>query len=121
MEPFIGDRKDIGLTIQDTVLRKAYKPAVWRAIQDYAKYKGILPYYGQRNDAENNNNIVRPNLNMMQLYGRLRKKDIRKLGRIQRIPTKMVRELSNMTYEDRLKKIYMTLKQRKERRSDHAL
>ena len=43
------------------------------------------------------------------------KKDIRKLERIQRVPTKMVPEPSELTYEDRLKEMgLLTLQDRRE-------
>ena len=44
------------------------------------------------------------------------KKDIRKLERIQRVATKMVPELRELTYEDRLKEMGLpTLQDRRER------
>ena len=44
------------------------------------------------------------------------KKDIRKLERIQKVATKMVPELSELTYEDRLKEMgLLALQDRRER------
>ena len=44
------------------------------------------------------------------------KKDKRKLERIQRVATKMIPELSELTYEDRLKEMGLqTLQDRRER------
>lgn len=34
---------------------KAHQQAVWRKLQHDAKYKGIILFYGQRNNKENNN------------------------------------------------------------------
>ena len=47
-------------------------------------------------------------------------KDIIKIERIQRIATKMVSEIKDLPYEDRLKKIeLLTVKDRRERRSNN--
>ena len=44
-----------------------------------------------------------------------KKKPVLKLKRIQRIATKMVPVLEDLTYEERLKEMYLILKERKER------
>ncbi len=50
------------------------------------------------------------------VWSTYRKKEVRKLERVQRITTKLVPEISNMTYEERLREMKLaTLEQGKER------
>ena len=60
--------------------------------------------------------MIRPRLEYAAVVWSHAKKDITKLERIQRIATKMVPELSELTYEDRLREMGLTtLQDRRER------
>ena len=63
------------------------------------------------------NTMIRPRLEYAELIWSLhKKKHLLKLESIQRITTKMVPELEELTYEERLKEIDLTtLKERRER------
>ena len=61
--------------------------------------------------------VIRPRLEYAGVvWSPYKKKHIRKLERLQRMATKMVPELAEMTYEERLKEMnLLTLEQRRER------
>ena len=50
-----------------------------------------------------------------------KKKHVLKLERIQRIATKMVSDLEDLTYEERLKEMHLTPKERRERRLNYNI
>ncbi len=61
--------------------------------------------------------MIRPKLKYASVVCSPQKKEIRKLERIQRIATKLIPEISNITYKDRLREMDLpTLEQRRERR-----
>ncbi len=60
--------------------------------------------------------MIRPILEYAFLVRSSHKKEVKKLERIQRIATKLVPEIMNMAYEDRLREMEMpTLEERRER------
>ena len=56
------------------------------------------------------------------IWSPYKKKHVLKLERIQRIATKMVQDLEDLTYEERLKEMHLTtLKERRERRLNYNI
>ena len=103
--------KDLGVTISAYIevseqcgIAASKRNQILGLIRRNITYKGkkvIIPLYKE---------IVRPNLEIcIQTWRPYRKKDIDTLERIQRRATKLIPELRNLSYEERLKECCLQL------------
>ena len=114
----VSEEKDLGITIQDSLTPEKHVNKLfgetYRLLQNI---RVAFHYLDKEMMSKIIKTLIRPRLEYAAIvWSPHRKKDIRKLERIQRIATKMVPELSNMSYEARLKELDLpTLEERRER------
>ena len=114
----VKEEKDLGIIIQDTLTPEKHINKLFG--ETYRLLQNIrVAFHYLDGDMMSKiiKTLIRPRLEYAVLvWSPHRKKDIRKLERIQRIATKMVPELSTLPYEERLKELDLpTLEERRDR------
>ena len=113
-----NEEKDLGVVIQDNLSPEKHINRIFgdtfMMLRNIRMAFHFLDKYLMRKIITT---MIRPKLEYAEvIWSPHKKKHVLKLGRIQRIATKMVPELENLTYEARLKEIHWTtLKERRER------
>ena len=114
----VNEEKDIGILIQDNLSPEKHIDKIFGDTYRMLRNIRVAFYFL---DKEMMRKIImtmiRPKLEYAAIvWSPYKKKHVRKLERIQRIATKMVPELEELTYEERLKEMNLpTLKERRER------
>ena len=114
----VQEEKDLGVTFQDTLSPENHIGRLFgQAYRMLQNVKTAFHYMDKDMMKKIIVTMIRPKLEYAAVvWSPHKKKNITKIERIQRIATKMVPELTNMTYEDRLREIGLpTLEQRRER------
>ena len=113
--------KDIGITISaDMKVSEQYRIAASKGNQIIGLIRRNISYYKEKELViPLHKAIVRPHLEYcIQAWRPFRKKDIDALKRIQRRATKMIPELRDLSYEDRLKECGLTTLKTRRLRGD---
>ena len=114
----VNEEKDLGILIQDNLSPEKHIDKIFGDTYRMLRNIRVAFYFL---DKEMMRKIImtmiRPKLEYAAIvWSPYKKKHVRKLERIQRIATKMVPELEELTYEERLKEMNLpTLKERRER------
>ena len=112
------EKKDLGVVIQDTLSPEQHKNQLFGSTYRTLTNINVAFHYMDKDMMKKIlTNMICPRLEYASVvWSPNAKEDIRKLVRIQRVATKMVPELRELTYEDRLKEIGLpTLQDRRER------
>ena len=112
------EEKDLGVVVQDNLSPEAHIRGVFGSTYRMLTNIRVAFHYMDMSMMKKIiTTMVRPKLEYAAVvWSPHHKKDIRKLERIQRIATKMVPDLRDLTYEDRLMEIELpTLQSRRER------
>ena len=110
--------KDLGVTVQSNMQSENHIDRIFRETYNVIKNIGLAFHYMDKEMMRKLvTTIIRPRLEYAQVvWSPYKKKHIRKLERLQRIATKMVPEMKEMTYEERLRAMDLpTLERRRER------
>ena len=110
--------KDLGVTVQSDIQSESHIDRIYRETYNVIKNIGLSFHYMDKEMMRKLvTTIIRPRLEYAQvLWSPYKKKHIRKLERLQRMATKMVPEMKDMTYEERLRAMDLpTLERRRER------
>lgn len=112
------EEKDLGVMIQDTLSPERHIKGIFGSTYNLLTNIRIAFSYMDKEMMKNIiTSMVRPKLEYAAVvWAPHKKKDIRKLERIQRVATKMVPELKDLCYEERLERIGLpTLQERRVR------
>ena len=114
----VKEEKDLGITVQDTLTPEKHINRIFGETYNLLQnIRRAFHYMDRDMMCKIIKTLIRPRIEYAAVvWSPHRKKDKRKLERIQRIASKMVPELANLTYEERLKKLdLLTLEERRER------
>ena len=112
------EEKDLGIMIQDTLSPVKHIKGIFGSTYNLLTNIRVAFSYMDKQMMKNIiASIIRPKLEYAAVvWAPHKKKDIKKLERIQRVATKMVPELKDLSYEERLKEIgLLTLQERRAR------
>ena len=114
----VDKEKDLGVIIQDNGQFEAHIDKMFGETYNLIRNIGLAFHYMDKDMMKKLiNTMIRPRLEYAGVvWSPYKKKHIKKLERLQRMATRMVPELAEMTYEERLKELnLLTLEQRRER------
>ena len=112
------EERDLGIVVQDTLSPEKHINGIFASTyRTLANIRVAFNYMDTNMMKKIITSMIRPKIEYAAvIWSPYKKKDIRKLERIQRAATKMVPELSDCTYEERLKEMALpTLESRRER------
>ena len=112
------EERDLGVVVQDTLSPEKHINGIFASTyRTLANIRVAFSYMDTNMMKKIITSIIRPKIEYAAvIWSPYKKKDIRKLERIQRAATKMVPELRDCTYEERLKEMGLpTLENRRER------
>ncbi len=116
--PKSKEEKDLGVIIQDTLSPEKHINGIFGSTYNLlANIRVAFNYLDKEMMKKIITHMIRPKLEYAAVvWSPHKKKDIRKLERIQRTATKMIPELEDLSYEERLEEIGLpTLQERRER------
>ena len=114
----VDKEKDLGVIIQDNGQFEAHIDKMFGETYNLLRNIGLAFHYMDKDMMKKLiSTIIRPRLEYAGVvWSPYKKKHVKKLERLQRMATKMVPELVEMTYEERLRELnLLTLEQRRER------
>ncbi len=112
------EERDLGVVVQDTLSPEKHINGIFASTyRTLANIRVAFSYMDTNMMKKIITSMIRPKIEYAAvIWSPYKKKDIRKLERIQRAATKMVPELRDCTYEERLKEMGLpTLENRRER------
>ena len=114
----VHEEKDLGVTIQDNLQPEKHIERIFRDTYRMLRNIGVAFHYMDKDMMRKIiATMIRPKMEYAEtVWSPYKKKHVKKLERIQRMATKMVPELEELTYEERLREINLpTLEERRER------
>ena len=115
----VDKEKDLGVIIQDNGQFEAHIDKMFGETYNLLRNIGLAFHYMDKDMMKKLiSTIIRPRLEYAGVvWSPYKKKHVKKLERLQRMATKMVPELAEMTYEERLREMdLITLEKKKRKR-----
>jgi len=115
----VNEEKDLGIVIQDNLSPEKHINKIFGETYRMLRNIRVAFHFLDKNMMKKIiTTMIRPKLEYAEIvWSPHKKKHVKKLERIQRIATKMVPELEELTYEERLKEMELpTLEKRREKR-----
>ena len=112
------EEKDLGVVMQDNLSLEKHKNRIFGDTFMMLRNIRMAFHFPDKDMRKIITTMIRPKLEYAKvIWSPHKKKHVLKLERIQRIATKIVPELENLPYEERLKEMHLTkLKERKKRK-----